>query len=116
MFDELEKYNWSEWDAFPDPRKGESITAPFGYGLYQLKNVSTGEFILFGVSNNCAWRMTSLLPAPYGRGTRNNAAKREYLLENITSITYRTVSFLSKEEMIFAEQEIKKINVHKFNT
>lgn len=39
--EELEKiYNtgWSDWKSFPDPRKGEYLIAPFGSGVYQLRN------------------------------------------------------------------------------
>ena len=116
MCKELDNYNWSEWHTFPDPRKGEVLTAPFGCGLYQLKNKHTEEFILFGISSNCAYRMTSLLPSPLGRGTRNNASKREYILDNLSSIFYRTISFLDKDDMKQTEKEIKKLNIHKYNT
>jgi len=112
----LEKYNWTEWWRFPDPRKGDVLVAPFGMGLYQLKNDKTGEYILFGVSNNCAYRMTSLLPNPLGQGTRNNEFKRQYVLENITHIKYRTISFIDYEEMKFVESKIKKMKIHKFNS
>ncbi|MNS53125.1 hypothetical protein D3C72_858710 [compost metagenome] len=112
----LEKYNWSEWLPFPDPRKGEILIAPFGCGLYQLKNTSNEEFILFGIGCNCAHRMTSLLPSPFGQGTRNNNFKRDYLLSNLSSIVYRTISFLNENEMKLTEKEIKKLNIHKFNT
>ncbi|RZJ53636.1 MAG: hypothetical protein EOO44_07870 [Flavobacterium sp.] len=116
MSKELEKYNWSEWLHFPDPRKGEILTAPFGYGLYQLKNISSEEFILFGTGKNCALRMTSLLPSPFGQGRRNNNFKREYIFDNISSIEYRTISFLNREDMNCTEKEIKKLKIHKYNT
>jgi hypothetical protein len=113
---ELEKYNWSEWLPFPDPRKGEMLTAPFGCGLYQLKNTVNDELILFGISKNCAYRMTSLLPTPLGRGTRNNKMKRDYLINNLYSLVYRTIFFLSEDDMKQTEKEIKTLNIHKFNT
>lgn len=116
MSKELEKYNWSEWLNFPNPRKGEILKAPFGYGVYQLKNLSKGELILFGKGNNCAHRMTSLLPKPFGCGRRNNDLKREYVLENLSSIMYRTISFLNSEDMNRTEKEIKKMKIHKYNT
>jgi hypothetical protein len=112
----LEKYIWSKWLPFPDPRKGEMLTAPFGFGLYQVKNKDNGELILFGISKNCALRMTSLLPTPLGRGTRNNNTKRDYMINNLHSLVYRTISFLTEDEMNQTEKEVKKLNIHKFNT
>ena len=72
-----QKYNGSEWRKFTDTRNGKYLVAPFGFGVYQLKNSKTNEFTLFGSGNNLAYRMSSLLPKPYGQGTRRNEAKRE---------------------------------------
>ena len=112
----LEKYNWSEWLPFPDPRKGEMLTAPFGCGLYQLKNTENNELILFGTGKNCAYRMSSLFPIPLGRGTRNNSTKRDYLLDNVSTIVYRTISFLNEYDMKSCENQIKQLHIHKYNT
>lgn len=99
--------SWSEWQKFPDPRKGEYLSAPFGYGVYQLKNHKTNEFVLFGYGKNCAFRMSSLLPKPYGQGTRKNEVKREYILQNIDDILYRTIAFVSESEAKDYERQVK---------
>ncbi|MCL7765059.1 hypothetical protein MPF19_16670 [Polaribacter sp. Z014] len=112
----IEKHNWTDWKDFPDPRKGDYVSAPFGFGLYQLKNFKTNEFILFGIGNNCAYRMSSLLPKPFGQGTRNNEAKRDFVLENLKDIKYRTLSFTDVEEMKRVEKEIKVLKRHQYNT
>jgi len=116
MPNQIELYNWSDWKSFPDPRIEGMLTAPYGNGLYQLKNIKTDEFILFGIGKNCAYRMSSLLPKPFGQGTRNNESKRAYLINNISSIEYRTLSFTEESEMKIIEKEIKKLEIHKFNT
>jgi hypothetical protein len=113
---DIESYNWSEWRKFPDPRKGEYLTAPFGCGVYQLRNHETDEFILFGLGKNCAYRMSSLLPKPHGQGTRNNESKRIYLLENISNVQYRTSAYENELEMKAEEEEIKNLRIHLFNT
>ena len=74
MHSDIEKYDWTEWRKFPDPRKGELLCAPYGMGLYQIRNSESGEFIMFGIGKNCALRMTSILPEPLGQGRRNNTA------------------------------------------
>ena len=113
---ELEKHQWSDWRRFPNPNKKEYLYAPYGFGLYQLKNTNTGELILFGIGKNCAFRMSSLLPAPLGQGRRNNESKRDYVLNNIDKMEYRTISFITDIEMKKVEKEIKDLKLHKFNT
>lgn len=111
-----EKYNWSDWEKFPDPRKGEYIKAPISFGVYQLYNSKKNEYILFGRSKYLAYRMSSLLPKPFGQGTRKNEEKREYVLKYIKDIKYRTVAFLNEQDMKDCEKEIRKLRIHKFNT
>ena len=111
----IEDLNWTEWKSFPDPQKGENLTAPFGYGIYQLKNRRTKEFVIFGKGNNCAHRMSSLLPRPIGASGRNAEDKKENVQENLPDIDYRTVFFLDEAEMQKMEKLIKALNIHKFN-
>jgi len=108
------KYNWSEWRDFPDPGKQDYIYAPFGYGVYQLKNKQTNDYVMFGRGKNLAYRMTSLLPK--GSGTRNNTEKREYVLVNLKNVLYRTVACKTERETKIIEKELKELNIHIFNT
>lgn len=66
--------------------------------MYELRHHSTHELILVGYSKNVAYRMTSLLPEPLGRGNRNNVAKRDYVLRHIDDIEYRTLACASASE------------------
>lgn len=116
MEDIVEKYNWSEWKPFPDPRNGEYLFAPYGYGVYQLRNIKTSEFVLFGCGNNLAFRMSSLLPKPLGQGTRKNEEKRIYVLNHLSHIEYRTVAFFKREHMIKCEYILKQGDNHLFNS
>ena len=111
----IEDLNWTKWKQFPDPRKGENLIAPFGFGIYQLKNRKTAEFIIFGKGNNCAYRMSSLLPRPFGASGRNAEDKKEYVYNKLADINYRTVSFLYEDEMTKTEKLIKAQKIHKFN-
>lgn len=106
-FEHLYENNWSEWKRFPNPDKGEYLYAPFGHGVYQLRLISTEEYILFGRGKNVAYRMSSLLPAPKGQGTRNNKGKKSYVLENIENIEYRTIAFKEEISTIAFEDYIK---------
>jgi hypothetical protein len=69
-----------------------------GPGVYELRNRSTGELVLVGSAKNCAYRLSSLVPAPWGQGTRRNSKKREYVLEHMDRIDYRCRACLDEEE------------------
>lgn len=107
---------WSEWRLFPNPEKGEYLYAPFGAGVYQLRNRRTGQYVLYGRSGNLAFRMSSLLPKPYGEGTRDNVEKREYVWEHIDDIEYRTIAFSSKETAKLFESFVKGREDYLYNT
>jgi len=99
---------WTPWHPFPDPRTGGILHAPLGPGVYDLRRISTEEPVLFGIGARCALRMTSLLPKPHGAGTRNNSAKREYLLEHIEDIEYRTLPCATREDAAAIERKHKQ--------
>jgi len=79
---------WSKWKTFPNPAKGGLLIAPFSF---ELRNGR--QLVCHGESKNAAARMTSLLPAPIGAGTREDKEKREYVSENLAAIEYRTIAF-----------------------
>ena len=72
--------------------------------------------MLFGTGGNLAYRMSSLLPEPYGQGTRKNTGKRNYVLKNIDDIEYRTIAFASKEMAKSFENFVKIQECYIFNT
>lgn len=108
--------NWTPWRPFPNPRKGDLLTAPFGPGLYQLRRKSDKRPVLFGRGKNVAHRMTSLLPRPHGAGGRNNSRKREYLRRHLSDIEYRTMPCKTNAQAITEELEVKRSYEHIFNT
>ncbi len=107
---------WSPWRTFPDPREQAYLYAPFGPGVYELRNSQTGELVLFGRGQNLAYRMTSLLPKPYGAGTRNNADKRKFVLEHLANIEYRTIACTSYTQAKEKERELRTTNDYIFPT
>lgn len=108
-------YNWTDWKLFPNPTKKEYLYAPFGAGVYQLRNKRTNQYVLFGESEHLAKRMSSLLPRPHGDGTRKAVDKREYVWDNIDNIEYRTVACETKEEARKIQAELKQLTIHIFN-
>ena len=107
---------WSRWLAFPDPGKSGYLSAPFGPGVYEVRNRQTRELVLFGHGKNLAYRMSSLLPASFGAGTRKNARKREYVLTHLANIEYRTKACTSKKEAKNEERALRDKNSYIFQT
>lgn len=107
---------WTNWKPFPDPRKNDLLIAPFGPGVYDLRNKKTDEPILFGSSKNCASRMSSLLPKPLGCNTRNNAEKREYVLKQLLNVEYRVLPCADKETAKKEEKQLKEKKSYLFPT
>ena len=89
---------WSAWLRFPDPRKLGVLAAPYGAGVYELRNRETGQYVLRGMGANCAYRMSSLLPKPWGQGTRKNERKRKYVFANLAYVEYRYHACRSEKE------------------
>jgi glyceraldehyde-3-phosphate dehydrogenase (NADP+) len=50
--------------------------------------------------------LTSLLPHPWGIGTRNNSQKRRYLLKHLAEIEYQTLACTNRQAAIKAERTI----------
>jgi len=107
---------WSEWMPFPDPRTGGILHAPFGPGCYDLRLANSGQKVLCGKGNNVAYRMTSLLPAPLGCGTRKNKDKRDFVLEHLSSIEYRTIALAPSKEAKEVEDELRASGGYLFPT
>jgi hypothetical protein len=105
---------WLEWRRFPDPRKLELLTAPFGPGCYELRDGV--QLVLYGMGGHVAERMASILPAPLGCGHRDNRAKREFILDHLGSIEYRTLACATLEEARKCERELKVNRAYKFQT
>ena len=58
--------------------------------------------------------MTSLLPKPFGAGTRNNEDKRIYILNNLHDIEYRTISFIENDDAKRFENYVKSVEQYIF--
>ncbi len=115
MSDILKHKKWTAWNSFPDPKKQEYLFAPFGFGVHQLFNNKTNEYILFGRGKNLAYRITTLFPRPVGQGTRNNNKKKNYVLKHLKYIQYRTIPLHNEQECRDFERRLKELNNHIFN-
>lgn len=56
--------NWTGWKRFPNAQRGELVEAPIGPGIYEVREVSSGELVAFAASANVATALSSLLRKP----------------------------------------------------
>lgn len=52
---------WSTWKRFPDPQKGESLQAPIGPGIYEVRHIASGEVIAFDYATHVARALSDLV-------------------------------------------------------
>jgi AcrR family transcriptional regulator len=83
--------HWTEWRRFPDPRRGELLTAPLAAGLYELR-LGSGELILIAASRHVASQMSLLLPAEIKPIQRGTTSRRRFLLSHLSQLEYRVMS------------------------
>jgi hypothetical protein len=89
--------NWSGWKKFPNAERGEHVEAPIGPGIYEVRNMSTGDVAAFDVSGNVAQALAAVLRKRPSRPWAklfggNRAAWRDNHLE------YRTCAASSMRE------------------
>ena len=109
--------DWSAWQRLPDFKTEGYPVASAGPGVYELRHRSSGERILVGESKGLAKRMKSLLPKSHGgRGTRNNAAKREYVAEHLPDVEYRTCDCETKAAARKLERRLLDKYTYVFST
>ena len=107
---------WTNWKSMPSPDQCRHIEGPKGAGVYQIRHSVTKQLIQFGIGVECQKRMKSLYPAPFGTGKRNNAAKREFILENWKRLEFRTLATDTRGQAKLIEDQLKNLNNHLFNT
>ena len=83
------------------------MTAPIGPGCYEVRRIRSKHLVLFGVGGHVTHRLSSLLPKPYGTGTRNNSEKRCYMITHLGDVEYRTLLFGTRCEAEAHEKELK---------
>lgn len=53
---------WSSWQRFPDGQRRESLQAPIGPGIYEVRHALSGRLVAFGASGQVANALTTLMP------------------------------------------------------
>lgn len=88
---------WSEWQRFPDPRRGESLHAPIGPGVYEVRHAPSGKQVAFGHAAHLAGALSTLShegPLPIWR----RLLGRRPLPYRLHDLEYRTCAVATRHE------------------
>ncbi len=89
--------NWSSWKRFPDARNPDSIEAPVGPGVYEVRHSLTGRVVAFGSTARVAEALTDLEHTG-GVGLFSRLFRREPLAARAADLEYRTCATQSRAE------------------
>ena len=56
--------NWTTWKQFPSAERGEHIEAPIGPGVYEVRDMATGDLMAFDAAANVAHALSALRKPP----------------------------------------------------
>jgi len=96
---------WSGWKRFPDAESGDSVEAPIGPGVYEVRHTLTGRLIAFGHAGNVATAIAELKierANPFAR-----LFKPAPLTSRVSELEYRTCAAASRAEAKTAAQRLK---------
>ncbi len=89
--------SWSSWKRFPDVQMGDSVEAPIGPGVYEVRHTLTGRVMAFGHAGNVANALSDLK----FNGSVSPLARlfgRKPVASRVSDLEYRTCAAASKAE------------------
>ena len=88
---------WSNWKRFPDVESGDSVEAPSGPGVYEVRHTMTGRLMAFGHSGDVAHAISEL---KLKRGVSLFARffGRQPLVSRVADLEFRTCAAASRAE------------------
>ena len=94
--------SWSEWKRYPKAARGESIEAPIGPGLYEVRHAASGALFAFGAVDNLAQALAVLHTEP--KSLVSWFTKREPVL--LPDLDYRTCATSTKADARIAAESM----------
>lgn len=80
--------NWTTWKPYPNAARGESIEAPIGPGLYEVRDVASDALFACGATENVALELAQLGARPASWFTRKKPVQ-------LPALEYRTCATTS---------------------
>jgi hypothetical protein len=88
---------WSGWKRFPDVQSGDSVEAPIGPGVYEVRHTMTGRVMAFGHSAHVANAISELR----FDGALSPLARlfgQQPVMSRVSDLEYRTCAAASRAD------------------
>ena len=90
--------NWSSWKRFPEAESGQSVEAPIGPGVYEVRHTLTGRVVAFGPTAHVAQALSELKLDGGVSGMLSRLFGRQPLVSRVSDLEYRTCATASRAE------------------
>jgi hypothetical protein len=89
--------SWTNWKRFPDAHDGDTIEAPVGPGVYEVRHSLSGRVVAFGPTGHVAGALSDLKQSG-GVGLLARLFRRPPLASRAADLEYRTCATGSRAE------------------
>jgi hypothetical protein len=88
---------WSSWKRFPDMQSADTVEAPVGPGVYEVRHTLTGRVVAFGHAANVAGALAEL-KLNGGVGAFARLFRRQPIVSRVSDLEYRTCAAATRAE------------------
>jgi hypothetical protein len=94
---------WSEWKRYPKAARGETLEAPIGPGIFEVRHASSGALFAFEATDNIAHALSSITAGP--KSFASWFGKRDPV--TMPDLEYRTFSTSTREDAKVAAERMR---------
>lgn len=99
---------WSHWKRFPNAQVGDSVEAPIGPGVYEVRHMPTGNVIAFGHASNVAGALADL-KVDGGDRSWLRLFRRDSEKPPVNELEYRTCATATRADAKVAVERMQKL-------
>lgn len=99
---------WSSWKRFPSALSGDSVEAPIGPGVYEVRHTPSGRVVAFGHAANVANALAEL-KVDDGGGSWVRLFRRVSPKPPVHELEYRTCAAATRADAKTAAERMQKL-------
>ena len=99
---------WSSWKRFPNALSGDSVEAPIGPGVYEVRHTPSGSVVAFGHAANVANALAEL-KVDGGGSSWTRLFRRESAKPPVSELEYRTCATATRADAKTAAERMHKL-------
>jgi hypothetical protein len=99
-------HGWGRWKRFPDANNGDTVEAPIGPGIYEVRHTLSGRVVAFGSASNIARALSTLKVNSGISSSVMNFILRKPLVPRRVDLEYRICPAASHAEAKIAARRL----------